>query len=122
MGAEAGRRAVDGRDHRLLAVEDGGDQALRAEADDAGHVTGDPLPGGLSAASSFSSAASSQVRARAETPARAGEDDGSYGGVGGGVREKLDEAFSLVRGDGVEGFGAVEGDPRDLIVSGVQYQ
>ena len=66
--------------------------------------------------------AAPQVRACAEAAARAREDDGSYGGVGGGVRKKLDEAFSLVRGDGVERFGAVEGDPRDLIVSGVQYQ
>ena len=30
--------------------------------------------------------------------------------------------FSLVGGDGVHRLGAVEGDPRDGVVSGVQYQ
>lgn len=43
MGADTGGRAVDGGEDRLLAVEHGGDQALRAELDHAGHVARDAL-------------------------------------------------------------------------------
>ena len=46
VGAEAGGGAVDRRDHRLLAVEYGRDQALGALADRAGDVAGDPLAAG----------------------------------------------------------------------------
>lgn len=106
-------RAVHGGDHRFLAVEDGGDQALGAETDRAGHVTGDAV---------LRRRAAAQIRARTETTAGSGDHHGPYGRVGGGLRQQPDDAFALVRGDGVEGFGAVEGDAADLIVSGVLYQ
>ncbi|GGK72384.1 hypothetical protein GCM10010094_36800 [Streptomyces flaveus] len=113
MCADARRGAVHRGDHRFLAVEDGGDEALGAETDDPGHIAGDPFRGGWPAA---------QVGARTETAARRGEYDGTYVRVGGGFGKKLDQAFSLVRGDGVHRLGPIEGDPRDLIVSGVPYQ
>jgi hypothetical protein len=111
--SDSRRGAVHRGDHRFLAVEDRGDQPLGAEADDACHVAGDPFSGRRPTA---------EVGTRAEAAARRSDHNGPYVRVGGGFGKKLDEAFSLVRGDGVHRLGPVEGDPRDLIVSGVPYQ
>ena len=118
VGADAGRGAVDGGDHRLLAVEDRGDQALRAVADHAGDLAGDPLGGAVGAGRER--AAGPQVGAGAEALARGGQHHAAHGQVGAGVGQQADHPVALVGGDGVVGLGPVERDPRHPVVDPVQ--
>ncbi|CAO0833390.1 hypothetical protein SMICM17S_02086 [Streptomyces microflavus] len=98
MRADPGGGPVDGGDHRLLAVQYGGDEPLRAEPDGPGDVPGEPL------ARSGAPRRSAPAQSR---QAGGGEHDGPYGGVGGRVGQQGDDTFALFPGDGVHGLGPV---------------
>ena len=83
--AAAGRRAVDAGDDRLLAVEDGGDEALPAVPDHAGALADDVL-GRVVGLGPRGQPAATEVGAGAEgLLAGGGDDDHPDEQVGGGV-------------------------------------
>src|SRR5918995_400710 len=111
---DARGRAVDGADHRLLAVEHGADQPLRAAADRARHVADEAL--GPALGPGRTGARHPQIGPGTEVLAGAGDDHHPHLGARAGVGEQFDHAVALVGGDRVAGFGPVEDQPQHALV------
>ncbi len=110
MGTDAGGGAIDRGDDRLLAVEHGTDEPLRAGADEPGDVARGLLgcvvrPGDLALGSP-------QVGARAEGAVPGGSDhDAADLELLRGLVELAYQPVSLVGRESVAGFGPIEGEP-----------
>jgi hypothetical protein len=117
--ADADRRAVDGADHRLQAVEDAQGHHAAAVAVDAidpvlvaRRVLARGVVEGL--------AAGGQVGPGAKGPAGPGDDDGAHRVVGVGLVEHRDQLVAHACGEGVELVGPVQRDGGDAVVHAVE--
>src|SRR5947199_2643706 len=113
--AAAGGGAVHARDHRLLAVEDRCDQALKASLDHATGVADDRV--GRARGFRQGGARLTQVGAGAEALLTAsGEDHRAHGWVEGRAVQPLDDLVAHGDGHRVPGLGPVQRDPQHAVL------
>src|SRR5262245_21824795 len=113
--ASAGCGPVDARDHRLLAVEDGRNEALEPTLNGASTVADDHV--GRAGRPLQRRAGLTQVGAGAEPLlAGPGDDDGAHLVVDRRVLEPLDDLVPHRDGHGVAGVGSVQRDPEHAVL------
>src|SRR5262249_8008806 len=113
--AATGCRSVDARDDRLLAVEDGRDQALEPALDGAPAVADDHV-GRAGRPVRRCAPRGKGGAGRDPFLAVAREEDGAYRVVDGRVLEPLDDLVPHGDSHRVAGVGAVQGDPQHAVL------
>src|SRR5690606_15233234 len=116
VGAAAGRGAVDGGDHRLLTVEDGGDEPLPAAADGALEVAERPLGRALRPRWRRGLGPAEAGAGAEVAVAGAGQHDGAHADGGRQLVERVGQAVPHLAVQRVAGVRPVDGDGGDAAV------
>ena len=119
VGADAGGGAVDRGDHRLLAVEHGGDEPLGAVADRSGDVAGGAQPARRRDGRRPAARPAGRRRCRSASPV-AVMTTARTARCALAVVEQLDHPVALIGRDRVGGVGSVERDPGDTAIDAVE--